>query len=233
MRAVGAGLQHGHRLARHHFVADGDQGAYRFVRDAQRSRAAAGQLDGEDAAARHRAGEGDPSGRRRPHRRAHRRGQVHSPVPRAEVGRRGLPASCDVRPAADRPGPRAGDSAGRGRVGLSEVRFGGGTWPGAGPGARAAARPDGRARDGVVACRRPWGLVLVGCGFEEAAVPSPAGVGGGGAGAGGSAALTAEARARAATVQSRTVPARASGPRGSTERRAGGAAPGCRGVVAQ
>ncbi|WP_205613509.1 hypothetical protein, partial [Streptomyces sp. S5] len=61
MRAVGAGLQHGHRLARHHFVADSDQGPYRLVGDAQRGRAAVGQLDGEDSAACHRACEGDPS----------------------------------------------------------------------------------------------------------------------------------------------------------------------------
>ncbi|ALM38191.1 hypothetical protein SFR_1576 [Streptomyces sp. FR-008] len=88
-------------------------------------------------------------------------------------------------------------------------------------------------RAGVAAWRRTWAVVPVGRGVAEPAVPSPVGVGGGGAGAGGSAALTADARARAATVQSRTVPARARGRRGSTDGRVVGGRVGCEGVVAQ
>jgi hypothetical protein len=106
-----------HHLAGAHLRSLGEQRAHGFVRRAQRRFTRTGEGEGEDAAARDPAREEDPAGRRRPHRGARRRGQIHAAVPRPVHRVRWLPAAYDGGPRrTHRPAPVAIEGRRRGRA---------------------------------------------------------------------------------------------------------------------
>jgi hypothetical protein len=106
-----------HHLAGAHLRALGELRPHGFVRRAQRRFTRTGEGEGEDAAARDPAREGDPAGRRSPHRGARQRGQVHATVPRPVRRVRRLPAAYDHGPRrTHRPAPVAIEGRRRGRA---------------------------------------------------------------------------------------------------------------------